>query len=130
VESTYKTSAFVQNIVVYADPEQAYCVAIIQPVEKEIQRVAKISNLFPNPESMELASMAEHPEVVKAVHNSLKDVAKKAGLKPAEIVGAVYVAGEEWTPQNGLLTAAMKLKRKELLAHYAAQIKKMYNPSK
>ncbi|KAJ3414882.1 long-chain fatty acid-CoA ligase [Chytridiales sp. JEL 0842] len=126
LESVYKTSPYVQNICVYGDSEQPYCVALVQPVEKEVVYYCKANNLFRDPENMELSDLVAHPEVSKAVVESLKEVAKKVDLKPAEIVQAVFVAGEEWTPQNGLLTAAMKLKRKDLVKHYMPQIDKMY----
>ncbi|KAJ3299400.1 long-chain fatty acid-CoA ligase [Blyttiomyces sp. JEL0837] len=130
LESVYKISHFVQNVCVYGDSEQAYPIALVQPVEKEVYNLVKSKNLFPNVDSMVLADMVNHPEVTKAVLDSLKEVAKNVELKPAEIVQAVYVAGEEWTPVNGLLTAAMKLKRKDIITKYQPQINKMYNIKK
>ncbi|KAJ3209284.1 long-chain fatty acid-CoA ligase, partial [Dinochytrium kinnereticum] len=124
LESVYKISSFVQNICVYGDSEQNFCIAIVQPVDKEVLHFLASKGI--TPPSQELADIARIPEVEKAVLASLKEVAKKVELKPAEIVGAVYVVGEEWTPQNGLLTAAMKLKRKDILARYQSEINRMY----
>jgi hypothetical protein len=33
---------------------------------------------------------------------------------------------EEWTPQNGLVTAAQKLNRRNILEHYAEEVKVNY----
>ncbi|KAI8851535.1 Sec63 Brl domain-containing protein [Chytridium lagenaria] len=78
LESVYKISPFVQNVLIYGDSEQNFCVAIVQPIDKELSHYLASKNITP-PRGGE-----------------------EGGLKPAEIVGAVYVAGEEWTPQNGL----------------------------
>ncbi|KAJ3098327.1 long-chain fatty acid-CoA ligase [Physocladia obscura] len=129
LESNYKVSKYVQNICVYADPEQSYAIALIQPIEKEVRATAVKLNLYPA--NVDIAhigfdELCDLKEVRTAVVASLKDIAKSIGLKPAEIIGQVYLAHEEWTPQNGLLTAAMKLQRKDIVKRYAAEIKKMY----
>ncbi|KAJ3182113.1 long-chain fatty acid-CoA ligase [Irineochytrium annulatum] len=124
LESQYKLSPFVQNICVFGDSEQSFCIAIVQPIVAELVHYMKSKNI--PVDSQELADLAAHPETEKAVLASLKEVAKTVGFKPAEIVGGVIVVGEEWTPQNGMLTAAMKLKRKEIVAAYKDRIYKLY----
>ncbi|KAI9362435.1 hypothetical protein DFJ73DRAFT_812376 [Zopfochytrium polystomum] len=126
LESVYKTSSYVQNIVIYGDSEQSFPVAIIQPNEKEIHHLVQELKLFTDPDSVDIAELVKPKQVTTAVLANLKDIAKRVGLPPAEVVQAAYIAGEEWTPQNGLLTAAMKLKRKDLIARYQSQINKMY----
>ncbi|KAI8847614.1 hypothetical protein BC829DRAFT_375457 [Chytridium lagenaria] len=129
LESVYKTSPYVQNICVYGDPEQSFCVALVQPVEKEAQAFMASSGVS-GASSMDLEALSQNKALVKEVLRSLRDVAKKVGLKPAEILGDVVVVGEEWTPLNGLLTAAMKLKRKEIVTKYAPEIASMYASGK
>ncbi|KAJ3128802.1 long-chain fatty acid-CoA ligase [Physocladia obscura] len=129
LESNYKVSKFVQNICVYADPEQSYAIALIQPIEKEVRATAAKLNLYQA--NVDIAhigfdELCDRKELRAAVVASLKDVAKSIGLKPAEIIGQVYLVHEEWTPQNGLLTAAMKLQRKDIVKRYSAEIKTMY----
>ncbi|KAJ3066945.1 long-chain fatty acid-CoA ligase [Podochytrium sp. JEL0797] len=128
LESNYKVSKFVQNICVHADSEQAYAIALIQPIEKEIRAVAVAQNLYPgdNIEHIDFEELCNRKEVKATVLASLKDVAKSVGLKPAEIVGQVCLSHEEWTPQNGLLTAAMKLQRKQIVDKFKPQIREMY----
>ncbi|KAJ3102397.1 long-chain fatty acid-CoA ligase [Phlyctochytrium planicorne] len=128
LESVYKTSKFVQNICVYADSEQFFAIAVVQPIEKELSNYLKSKNV--NTANLDLEGLAKHPEAAKGILFDLREVAKSVGLKPIEIVGGVFVAGEEWTPQNGLLTAAMKLKRKEIVVKYKDDINKLYSPQK
>ncbi|KAI9331187.1 hypothetical protein BDR26DRAFT_682209 [Obelidium mucronatum] len=47
LEANYKVSKYVQNICVHADSEQAYAIAFIQPIEKEIRALAAERNIHP-----------------------------------------------------------------------------------
>ena len=49
------------------------------------------------------------------------------GLEKFEIPKQIYLTSDPWTPDSGLVTAAMKLKRKEIEKRYAAQITQMYS---
>ena len=40
------------------------------------------------------------------------------------------LVSEAWTPESGLLTAAMKLKRKTIESVFSAEIAAMYLPAK
>ncbi|KAJ1556047.1 long-chain fatty acid-CoA ligase [Cladochytrium tenue] len=126
LESVYKTSPYVANILVHGDPEQAYPVALVQPVDRELRRLAHDLHLLPDPDSADLLDLATHPRAVATVLASLKEVAAAVRLPPAEVVQAIYIVSEEWTPQNGLLTAAMKIKRADLLKRYKTEVAAMY----
>ncbi|KAJ3196591.1 long-chain fatty acid-CoA ligase [Irineochytrium annulatum] len=124
LESVYKTSSLVQNIMMYGDSEQSFCVALVVPMEKELIHQLEASGAkLP---SKELADLAKDPKANQLVLASLKEVAKTVGLKPAEIVGAVHIVGEEWTPQNNMLTAAMKLNRKLIINASKDYLNEMY----
>jgi len=62
----------------------------------------------------------------KLVLAGIVEAAKKAHLKDIEIVKSVILVSDEWTPDNGLLTAAMKLQRAKVYAKYKDQIEKAY----
>ncbi|KAI8612947.1 long-chain-fatty-acid-CoA-ligase [Chytriomyces sp. MP71] len=129
LESNYKVSKLVANICMHADPEQAYAVAIVIPVEKEVRHLAGTMNLYPGvaAEALDYTEICQSPEVRAAVLENLKGVAKSVGFKPAEVVGQVHLTSQDWTPQNGMLTAAMKLQRKAIISHYEADIAAMYS---
>jgi long-chain acyl-CoA synthetase len=50
----------------------------------------------------------------------------KAKLQRFEIPGAICLCTESWTPDTELVTAAFKLKRKNIQQHYQSQINRMY----
>ncbi|KAL0212182.1 hypothetical protein RCL1_005808 [Eukaryota sp. TZLM3-RCL] len=54
-------------------------------------------------------------------------IAKEKGLRSFEQVGAVYVSREVWTPENGCLTASMKVKKAAILTKYADIISDIVN---
>ncbi|KAJ3343200.1 long-chain fatty acid-CoA ligase [Entophlyctis luteolus] len=128
LESNYKTSKFVQNICVHADSDQSYAIAIVQPIEKEIRDVSVSLGLYSEAEAanVDFGVLCARKEVKAAVLSSLKDVAKSTGLKQAEIVGQVHLATEEWTPQSGMLTAAMKLQRVLIVKKFRPDINAIY----
>lgn len=47
---------------------------------------------------------------------------KKNGFKSIEILQAVVLTPEEWTPENGLVTAAQKIQRKKIAQAFDAEI--------
>ncbi|KAJ3093926.1 long-chain fatty acid-CoA ligase [Physocladia obscura] len=128
LESNYKVSKYVQNICVFADSEQSYAVALIQPIEKEIRATAALLSKNPNVdvEHLDYHDLCNRHDIRKAVLDSLKDIAKNVGFKHTEIIGQVFLDHEEWTPQNEMLTAAMKLQRTNIVKKLKNDIQKMY----
>ncbi|KAJ1557988.1 long-chain fatty acid-CoA ligase, partial [Cladochytrium tenue] len=66
LESIYKTSPYVANIIVYGDSEQYFPVAIIMATEKELHHLAKEKNIFPDPDSVELQELADNKAIKAA----------------------------------------------------------------
>ena len=64
--------------------------------------------------------------VKKAVQKQLVQVADQNRFEKWEKVAAVSLYPDPWTPANGLLTEAMKLKRFEIQKRFKADIDKMY----
>lgn len=64
--------------------------------------------------------------LVNLVHKSLRETGLKNNLKKAEIPTKIFIVSDEWTPDNGLLTAAMKLKRSLIKAKYETLINELF----
>ncbi|KAF9570554.1 long-chain fatty acid-CoA ligase, partial [Lunasporangiospora selenospora] len=119
LESVYKSTAYCNNICIYADAMQSKPIAIIVASEPRIMELAKSKGI----EGHDFEALCKDKVIVKAVLESCLATAKRAGLKPAEMLQGIYLEHEEWTAVGGLLTAAQKLKRKEINVAYAEQIK-------
>ncbi|KAI7867692.1 hypothetical protein BDF14DRAFT_1800780 [Spinellus fusiger] len=122
LESVYKTAMGVANVCVHADSQCARPVALVVAVEAQLRSLAKQVDVNA---TRELSVLCEDPKITKAVLEQLQSEAKKAKFKPAEVVVAVHLCSEEWTSENGLLTAAQKLKRMAINTKYKTDIEAM-----
>jgi long-chain acyl-CoA synthetase len=67
-------------------------------------------------------------ETVKQfVFDSLKSVGKRNGLGRNETLRDIIMTTEEWSPDNGMLTAAMKLARPYITKTYVKEIEVRYS---
>jgi len=122
LESKYQNSAFVDNICVYADGMRDYPVAIVKPSEAAVMRWANEKG-----QKGDFHALVESSKELKTdVLASLQQCAKTAGLKEIEVVKGLYLTADEWTPENDMLTAAMKLKRQNLIPKYKKHIEAIY----
>jgi len=122
---------------VYADGLRDYPIAIVVPAMRQVQKWASESSfsssssanvvaLSAHPSHEEFAAVCRLPQLQKAVLESLQEAGKKAKLKPFEQVQRVFLTHEEWTAENDMLTAAMKLKRASVIARFKNAIAETY----
>ena len=52
--------------------------------------------------------------------------AKAAKLEKFEIPAKIKLLAEQWTPESGLVTAALKLKREQIKAKFKDELHKLY----
>jgi len=120
LETVYRGSSYVANIMVYGDGEHSRAIAVIAPNEKVLAEEAKKLGVDEH-------SMHTDKRMVDVVHKDLVSIGKKAGLTGLEIVGGVVLTEEEWTPDSGLVTATQKVNRRVIREKYKAQMEKAFN---
>ena len=118
LESIYAHSPLVSNICIYADADHQRPIAIVVPNKSALGGVAHSGSTSGN--GLQSAAVKE------AVVADLNKYAAQKKLEKWERIAAVYLTDDEWTPQSGLLTEAMKLKRHEIKKKYAKQIEETY----
>ena len=59
----------------------------------------------------EFEALLENKEINKAVYEDFLKIAKIGKLTKQEIPSKIYLEKEPWTPESGLITDALKLKR-------------------
>lgn len=121
LESVYRSCSYVQNICVYADTQKAKPVALIQPHEVNIKKLAADLGV-----AGEIETIVHNNKIQSAVLKDLLTVGRRGGLAGIELIDGVVIADDEWTPQSGLVTAAMKLNRRGLTDHYKTEIDAAY----
>ena len=71
-------------------------------------------------------SFFQDRDITGATLRELTNHGLKFRLQKFEIPGAVCLVNHVWDPDSGLVTAAMKLKRKEIQNFYQHDIDRMY----
>ncbi|EPY33552.1 hypothetical protein STCU_02161 [Strigomonas culicis] len=125
LESIYNTHPLVLNncACVLVDPYKNYICLLTSGDGAQVTKFAKEHHITgaDTPEGL-----AQLPAFRKAAGRSFAQLGHKSGLKHFECVRYVGVVLDEWTPENGLLTAAMKLKRSKVADKYEKLISDLF----
>ncbi|KAF8007411.1 hypothetical protein BT93_K1425 [Corymbia citriodora subsp. variegata] len=122
VEAALISSNYVDNIMVYADPFHNYCVALVVPVRQALEKWANEAGV----NYSDYVELCDKNEAVTEIKRSLSEVAKPAKLDKFEIPAKIKLLPEPWTPELGLVTAALKIKREQLKAKFRDELQKLY----
>ncbi len=98
------------------------------------QRPYTIALIIPDFEALQKVCLEKHihwtaPEYM--VHNTLvlelyRDLLDHLGLQSHERIEKFTLLPDTWSPENGLLTATYKPRRKEIMEKYAKEIEELY----
>ncbi|CAH8436429.1 unnamed protein product [Schistosoma intercalatum] len=144
VEMALGQSVYVEQICVYVDPMQNYPICFVSPKLKSLTDLAESLNLvhllhearsklpiesMKDPiaiEHVERAVLCKHPQIIQAVLKDLQRVAREKRLSTFEIPQKVALDTIAWTPDTGLVTDALKLKRFNLQTRFQHEIEELY----
>ncbi|CAL4896739.1 unnamed protein product [Urochloa decumbens] len=122
VEAALIVSPYVENIMVHADPFHNYCVALVVAAHNELENWASQQGI----KYSDFSDLCQKQEAVKEVLGSLAKAAKQARLEKFEIPAKIKLIPEPWTPESGLVTAALKLKREVIRKTYENDLVQLY----
>jgi len=122
VEGVVKLCALVENAMVHCSSDQKYCTVLVCPSPPALKAFAAQNGLDQNDWAALCASDAVKKEVLVQIN-----AAAKGKLVRFEIPQKVFLVEDAWTPENDLLTAAQKLKRKPIINHHQAEIDQLYS---
>lgn len=123
VESELKTCPLVDNVCVYADPTKLFAVALLTANPEQLKTIVQKNGI----EWTNLEEMCCNPQVEKIVLAEIQKHSVKCHLEKFEVPQALKLVSEVWTPDMGLVTAAFKLKRKNIQEKYQLFIDRMYS---
>ncbi|OLY78711.1 Long-chain-fatty-acid-CoA ligase 1 [Smittium mucronatum] len=118
LESLYKLSLFVANIVVSADSTQNQPFAIISLNIPYLTRFASQNKI----DCDDLTELTKNKFIIDSIKSDLESVAASNGLSKQERISKFHIDPEQWTSENGFLTAANKIKRPVINDHYKTVI--------
>ena len=101
----------------YADPNHVFAVAVVIPSTTELARFTSV----PASEAIGL------PDIQSIFVKELEKYGLKLGLERVECPKKVHLTLDEWTPDTGLVTAAFKIRRRQIFDKYEKQINALYS---
>ena len=107
LEALYSTSPYVGQVYLYGSGEQAFLLAVVVPDRERLGR-------------------SEDAVVRATVLDSMRELARGAGLNAYEIPQDVLVERQPFTTGNGLLSGVGKLLRPALKEQYGARLEQLY----
>lgn len=70
-----------------------------------------------------LQALCESAQIKDMVLKECNSIGKKTGFKQQELLMAVILTPDEWTPESGLVTAAQKIQRVAIAKKFSEEIK-------
>jgi long-chain acyl-CoA synthetase len=122
IENVYARSPLVAQSFVHGDSLKPQLVAVVVPDPETLLPWAASRRL-----PQDFAALCKDASVVAAVHKSMVEEGRAAGLKGFEQVAAIHLHPQAFAVDNGLLTPTFKLKRPQARKAFAEQIEAMYS---
>ncbi|KAK1275155.1 hypothetical protein QJS04_geneDACA001820 [Acorus gramineus] len=122
VEAALVVSPYVDNLMLHADPFRNYCVALVVPSPNSVEDWAQKQGIT----YTDFSDLCQKEETIKEVYGSLLKAAKATCLQKFEIPSKIKLLPDPWTPEAGLVTAALKLKREVIRKTFSLELSKLY----
>ncbi|KAF5966023.1 fumonisin cluster-fatty acyl-CoA Synthase [Fusarium bulbicola] len=118
LESIYRTSRTILQVMVHADCDYTRPIVIIMPNTKVLEDKAQELGFSDDDSTLSSERMSAY------VLEDLQAIASRSGLSKIETVAGVVITDLEWTPQSGLVTPTMKINRKFILNCFRDEVEK------
>ncbi|XP_077596523.1 long-chain-fatty-acid--CoA ligase 6 [Stigmatopora nigra] len=122
IENIYIRSEPVAQLYVHGDSLQSCLVGIVVPDPEVMPSWAKKKGILGT-----YKDLCKNTEVKKAILEDLVRLGKASSLRSFEQVKNIYIHGEMFSIQNGLLTPTLKAKRPELREFFKERIEQLYS---
>lgn len=119
IENKLKESFFIEQAMVIGE-NQKFASALLVPNFQYIERWCEERSIKVDGKS----DMIRNTDVVKALQDEVKALNKKLG--DFEEIKRYRLVPDEWTPENGMLSPTLKLKRKVLAEKYKKIIEEIF----
>uniref|UniRef100_A0A5S6R122 long-chain-fatty-acid--CoA ligase n=1 Tax=Trichuris muris TaxID=70415 RepID=A0A5S6R122_TRIMR len=123
VETAILTCPLVEFVCVICNSYHSFVVALIVPNKKNLVHFAA-SKL--GIEEASADDLCDNQQVVDRVLREVQNHSKQQKLEKVEIPKKIHLCKENWSSESGMLTEALKLKRKEIYTAYKDVIGLLY----
>lgn len=121
LEEKLTKSPLIDNAFIYGE-NKGYNTSVISLNEEALSNLARKIELNTSPLGNKLL---QNKALLKALDKELGNL--QLGFKGFEKIRNYHFTLDQWTPENGVLTQTMKLKRREIVKRYDKEIESMYN---
>jgi long-chain acyl-CoA synthetase len=118
-----KSCPYVHNICVCGGTYSNELTALVSPNHKNLLKLAQDMGL----KGAQIPDLCNNSEVNKRVYESIVKTGQSSNINKKEIPVRIRLVPEEWTPDNDMLTAAIKMKRKNVENRYHKEIQSLFN---
>ncbi len=118
IEETIKLSMFIENAMVYGH-NRPFNVAIVVPDWLVVLPWAEKQGLTDDVEQL-----INEPKLVQLMESEIQKTCRS--LAAYEIPRKILLLSEAFTPENGILTPTLKLKRREVHKRFGSRIEELY----
>lgn len=137
VEVAITKFAIVENCCLCAAPSAEYTVLLICPNPK--QMAVRLLIRYPHARfsfqiyaekyfgDKDWQKLIDDDEFLEQVLKDVHEACKKGGNENFEMPQRIKIVSEAWTPESGLVTDALKLKRKAIELEYRDEIAELYD---
>ncbi|EDO29879.1 predicted protein [Nematostella vectensis] len=123
VEAALAQCQYVENVCVFADSLKTFCVCLVVPRPKQLKQLADSLQVPTD----DWSAVCSNKAIREAVLKDIRIVGNSAKLEKFEIPQRMSLVLEQWTPESELVTAALKLKRKNITSFYQDTLRTLYN---
>lgn len=107
VESALKMCSLVEFPMVYAESTRDFCIALICPAHAGLKALAKEKGI----DEEDVVKLCKNQTLIDEISKQCTAMCKKAKLVGFETPRRYALVADTFSPENDILTAAMKLKR-------------------
>ena len=97
-------------------------IALVAPNPKAFNQLAEQAGKS----KLSMTELCRDAGINKSILSAIQKYGREAGLNRMEIPTKIKICSEEWTPDSGLVTAAFKIRRKDIQNYYKADINRLY----
>ena len=112
-----------ENICVCTDAYSNHVTALISVNRAAIQELSQALSK----QNVPLEQLCQDTEVIGIVFDSLRSTGARLNLSAKEMPQRITLLSDAWTTENNLLTAALKLRRKQVTKKYETEIRAMFD---
>ncbi len=120
IEEQLQLSGFISQVMVYGE-QRPYNVAVVVPDIAYVQKWANDKGI----DTTDLDDLLTNPDVLDLLRTEITRA--QSSIKHYERVRDFVVESEEFTPENGMLTPSLKIKRRAVMAKLGDQIDALFD---